>query len=416
MTPKRGSPTPRHGYVLCLLALLAVVAYLPTLRQPLLEDDYPLIGQAHMLGIRLLAHPLFELRWTSLLLMDGIYRLAGINAAAYYSLAILLHVINTGLVYALGYWRPLGYEITAWAAAFFAVHEGHQEGIMWISATNETLMFLFGVGSFLCWLRFLYERSSGRYGLSLGLFILALHSKESAVILVPMMALVFLFGAVPLRQMLWLIPFALLAGYAAARVAYTHTYVLHNDDRFSLAAPFWVIWRNSIAGLYWLWGVLAVGAILLWRPRRSFTLLVIGLLWSALALIPYSFLTYSTRVPSRLTYLASAGVALVVGFALTTLAQRFSRWALSAVCGVILVSNVGILWTKKRAQFLDRAAPTEQLIALARTTSGPIFMQCFPRPPVVAEWAVRLATGRADLIWDPARSNLAAATFCYSRK
>jgi len=63
--------------------------------------------------------------------------------------------------------------------------------------------------------------------------------------------------------------------------------------------------------------------------------------------------------------------------------------------------------------FFERAAPTEQLIALARKTNGPIYVQCFPRPPLVADWAVHLSTGSTDLIWDPAQSRLAAATFCY---
>ena len=34
-----------------------------------------------------------------------------------------------------------------WAAAFFAVHEGHQEAIVWYSAISELLVFFFGLGS-----------------------------------------------------------------------------------------------------------------------------------------------------------------------------------------------------------------------------------------------------------------------------
>jgi hypothetical protein len=83
----------------------------------------------------------------------------------------------------------------------------------------------------------------------------------------------------------------------------------------------------------------------------------------------------------------------------------------------MLSANVIYLWTKKRAQYLERAAPTEQLIALARRTAGPIYMQCFPRPPIVAESAIQLMAGRAasQLIWDPNEAAIrhAAATFCY---
>src|SRR5579864_5201931 len=102
---------------LLVLALLAILAYLPTLRQPLLEDDYPNIAEAHALGMHIVTDPIFGIRSTSFLLMDAIYRLCGINPAAYYSVLIAIHILNTWLVYALGYWRPVGYVVSAWAAA-----------------------------------------------------------------------------------------------------------------------------------------------------------------------------------------------------------------------------------------------------------------------------------------------------------
>lgn len=59
----------------------------------------------------------------------------------------------------------------------------------------------------------------------------------------------------------------------------------------------------------------------------------------ALALLPYVFLTYQTRVPSRHTYLASAGLAMLAGAALHRLAGArppVPRWdragAMAAVC------------------------------------------------------------------------------------
>lgn len=403
--------------VLLILALLAIVAYLPTLRQPLLEDDYPNIGAAHEFGIRVINNPIFGVRSTWLLLIDSVYRVFGMNAAAYYAVLILLHVLNTWLVFALGYWRPLGYTTSAWAAAFFAIYEGHQEGIMWLSGATEPLLFLFGVGALLCWLRFLYGWRWTWYAAALLLFVLALYSKESAFILVPLMLLPILFDGKLLRQALWLVPFGALAMLEIARVLHSRTYSFRfNDGSFSLHAPFWLTWPNSFARLFWFWGALAMITILVWKPARYFTVLAIGLLWTGVALIPYSFLTYTTRIPSRQIYLASAGVALIVGFALATLAQTRPWKVLAAVCGLMLVLNVGYLWTRKRAQFLERAAPTEQLIALARKTNGPIYVECFPRPPIVADWAVRLTTGRTDLVWDRGQSPAAVATFCYGRK
>lgn len=406
--------------VLLALALLAILAYLPTLWQPLLEDDYPNIAEAHALGLHILADPIFGIRSTSFLLMDAIYRLFGMIPAAYYTVLIALHVLNTWLVYALGEWRAIGYRVSAWAAAFFAVYEGHQEGIMWLSGATEPLLFLFGVGAFLCWLRFLDTRRNAWYVASLAAFIPALYSKESAFILVALFLLPLIVDGSWRREWIRLAPFAVMALIAVAVVLHSRTYSFRfNDGSFSLHAPFWITLPNSFARLFWFWGLLALIALLVWRPVRSGVIVAIGAAWTALSLIPYSFLTYATRVPSRQTYLASAGVALIVGCALAELATRYwpqRRVVVAAVCALIVAHNVGYLWTKKRAQFLARAAPTEEIISLARSVKGPIYVRCFPRPPLVANWAVRLTTGRDDLIWDAARSREAAATFCYTER
>jgi len=394
--------------ILVILALLALIAYIPTLWQPLLEDDYPNIAQARTLGLRIVTDPIFGVRSTSFLLMDGIYTLFGMHAAAYYAALILLHILNTWLVYALGYWSEIGYQVSAYAAGFFAVFEAHQEGIMWLSGATEPMLFLFGVAAFLCWLRFCAGRGWLWCLAAVLAFIGALYSKESAVILVALFAL-------PRRKLPWLAPFAAIAAAFAAHVFHTRSYSFRfNDGSFSLHAPFWLTWPNSFARLFWVWGLLAIVTLLVLKPEHWKTRLAIGLAWTGLALIPYSFLTYSTRIPSRQTYLASAGVALIVGTALAAIAHR--RAILATACALILIQNVGYLWTRKRAQFLARAAPTDQLIALARKTDGPIYVECFPRPRIVADAAVELTTGRTDLIWDPAQARSAAATFCYSKK
>ena len=63
----------------------------------------------------------------------------------------------------------------------------------------------------------------------------------------------------------------------------------------------------------------------------------------------------------------------------------------------------------------EGAAPTEQLIALARTTAGPIWVKCFPRIPWIAEEAVHIGAGKppSTVRWtDPGEP---AAVFCYQK-
>jgi hypothetical protein len=195
-----------------------------------------------------------------------------------------------------------------------------------------------------------------------------------------------------------------------------------SDGSFSLHAPFWLTLPRNCLRVLWIWGIPAAAGVLLARDR---TLRLAGwtaLGWIAISLAPYSFLTYSSQIPSRQTYLASAGLAMLVGLAMAWWTARLTarRGLVMAVAMVVLLHNVGYLWTRKRSQFLERAAPTEQLIALARKTRGPIWIRCFPRNGFIAEEAVHLAAGfpPSNLVWSEAESirRHATATFCYSEK
>jgi hypothetical protein len=105
---------------------------------------------------------------------------------------------------------------------------------------------------------------------------------------------------------------------------------------------------------------------------------------------------------------------MLVGLAL---AQYKGRRVAAALLALMLVHNTVYLWTKKRAQFEERAEPTNRLIDLSRRTPGAIWVQCFPLPAIVATEAVHLANGRSpdSLLWSaPAAQEQRAVTFCYS--
>ena len=405
----------KRPVLLALLAMLAVLAYLPTLRQPLLEDDYPNLAQSQVYGApgewRQLAGSVFRLRATSEWLMDAAWDSFRLNPAPYYAVSIVLHILNTWLVYALGAWQPVGYRVSAWAALFFAVYEGHQEAVMWFSACNELLQFLFGVGAIVCWLHFLRAGKRRWYAAMLTGLALALISKESAAVVAPLLCVVTA-GAAP-RKLAALGPAFVLACAAAVSVYVTRDNSFRfQDGSFSLHAPFWRILPENFARLFWFWGWLAVVAA--WQKHRP--LVLRGVVWAVIGLLPYSFLTYSARIPSRQLYLASAGLALVAGSAMDAVEQRRRAFA-AVVCAVMLLHNIGYLWTRKRAQFLERAEPTEQLIAFGRRTPGPIFVKCFPRPGLIAQEALRLGAGKEenDVIWDAETARArGAATFCYT--
>jgi hypothetical protein len=119
-------------------------------------------------------------------------------------------------------------------------------------------------------------------------------------------------------------------------------------------------------------------------------------------------------VPSRHTYLASAGLALLVGIAWVAARPRLRAPLAVALAALVVGFNIGYLWVKKRSQFAERAAPTEALVALAGRHSGEIHLRCFPYAQDVAVGAMRLAGHDPDrLILHPA-APANAADFCWN--
>jgi hypothetical protein len=420
-----GGPKPILPLRLSLLALAACLAYAPSLNIPLIADDYPNLAQAQSYGSpsglpMLLRDAQFRLRSTSYWAMWGLWQAARVNPVVYHAASLLLHIANIWLLYFVARAWPRMRAAAFWAGLLFAVQEGHQEAVMWFSAINELLVFFFGMASLLCWLR--VGAGEGRWRLELAgtlLFALALLSKESAVVLLPLFFLAEPDSDADRRGLLWLVPRAALVLLALGSIAVSRSNSFRfSDGSFSLHAPFWITWPYGVARVLWIWGWPAAMVIGLSRERGLQRSGLVALAWIGIGLAPYSFLTYSTQIPSRQTYLASAGLALLFGLALAHAAQK---WPLrprlaTAVVTLMLLHNVAYLWTKKRAQFLERAAPTEQLIALARRTSGAIWVRCFPQPPLVAEEAVHLAAGRspASLVWNQAEAAAHSATeFCY---
>jgi hypothetical protein len=397
---------------------------------PLVEDDFPNLWQSQQMGspaeaVALLQNPVFRLRATSFWVMYLLWQVARLAPFAYHLVCLVVHIANTWLLYAVCLAWPRMRAAAFWAAGFFAIAEGHQEAVMWFSAINELLLFLFGMGALLCWRKLAARGRGGGWGLEaagLALFTLALLSKESAVVFLPLFLLAG-GGEDWRRTAARLAPYLLLgAGAVALIVASRGTSFRFSDGSFSLRAPFWITWPRNILRVLWIWGLPALAAILAARDRDLRRSALVALAWIGIGLIPYSFLTYSTQIPSRQTYVASAGLALLAGLAMAhwTAKGPARRRMVGTIAALVLLHNVGYLWTKKRSQFLERAAPTRQLIALARRTPGPIWVRCFPRNRFIAEEAAHLGAGYApsNLVWSEAEAarRHATAVFCYREK
>jgi hypothetical protein len=409
-----------------LLAALCFATYAATLNIPLFEDDYPTLSLAQQYGAPgeladLFHNPVYRARATTYWVMLAVYREFGLAPVGYRLAGLAFHILATWLLYAVARrWPPMR-PAALWAAMFFAVEEGHQEAVVWFAGFTEPAMLVFGLGALLCWLR-AGETARGWLWNTAGvvLFALASISKETAVILLPLFLL-----AAPRanwrRAVVRLIPYALIGLVVAASILAQHGQSFRfSDGSFSLSAPFWKTWPRSMGRLLWIWGWLALIAIAWARRRALWQAAALALAWCAIGLAPYSFLTYSTQIPSRQTYLASAGLALLFGLAVShlfTVAPPKAKLLVAAAVVVALGVNIGVVWVRKRRQFMDRAAPTEQLIRAAHIYGGPIWVQCFPRNHWIAEAAVYWRAGfpPSALVWsaEEARQRKVKAVFCF---
>jgi hypothetical protein len=396
-------PSGRSGVVWLILAALACIAYAPAQFLPFISDDYVHIQLARGFGgpdgwPDLLRDPLYRCRAVSNVVSYYVDRWFGVQPLAFNLASLMMHILNTALVAALGVWKPVGWRISIPAASFFAVAEGHQEAVIWFAASPELNVFTFVLVAFLCWVQWLQtdRRTVALYAGALFAFLAALFSKESAVAFVGLQAVGILYtDRTRPRDWLAIAPFAAMSAvYFLLAWSARSTHLHFNDGTFSLSAPFWITLPNSLLRMLWIWGVAAL--VVLWRFRRRASVLPvlgIALLWAVVTLFPYSFLTYMPRVPSRHTYLASLGLALLVGAAAAVLYTELwprRRAVLATLAAAVIVHNVGYLWTRKQHQFRERARITTELVELAKKTGGPILVECFPRALAIAEQAVEL--------------------------
>jgi len=185
-----------------LLVLLATAALLPSLFAPFFADDYLHVEVAARWRDALtrgwiLPIDLAGTWWTPRGLSVEYFRplvvvsfavdhvLYGAHAVGYHLTNLVLHASATLVAWAIAR-RVLGAGFGAWAAAaLFAIHPCHVQGVAWISGRTDVLAGLLYMSALLCYLES-RERPGARgekplVALSLFVFFSALLAKEMAL-------------------------------------------------------------------------------------------------------------------------------------------------------------------------------------------------------------------------------------------
>ena len=342
-----------------LILLAATIAYLPALNNNFIADDWVILHRVDVLRV----DPLYlsesvpeNFRFTSYLVFGLLKRLFGYDAAPYYIFNILLHAVNCLLLSSIV--RKVSGDVsTAWlGSAFFAVFQAPQEAVAWLAAMNETLSAFFVFLTVLFW----FQRRHGLAGLS---FIAAVYSKESAVMLIVLLPLVeWIRGQRPVWRDYWILalPAALFSIFFLLTLSANFqvgqgTYVLSFRGALVLV--------KSLHRLFWPWGYLVIVAVIV-SHRGQLSRRFLG--WAALiplAMLPYIFVSYTSNIPSRQTYLASAVFTPLLAAGILSLNTKALRTGLAAA---FLVFNTVYMWTVKDTQMEARALPTTALLEALR--------------------------------------------------
>ncbi|HMB27372.1 MAG TPA: hypothetical protein VKS99_04665, partial [Blastocatellia bacterium] len=166
----------------------------------------------------------------------------------------------------------------------------------------------------------------------------------------------------------------------------------------------------------WIWGIVGLIVLLVFASRKRYGVMTLALGWILITLLPYSFLTYMPRVPSRHHYLAAVGCSLILALAATTLQERVGRRRLIGLCALLIgVHHISYMWAVKYPQFRERSEPIEALLRYMRHEQRrPVVIRCFPYSFGEARRAVviRLGEPEANLILDTASSSADLPSFC----
>lgn len=188
-----------HLSLLGILTLSAIIYY-PTLKAYFITDDFMWINIVADKGWQ--AIPSFFTKLSGVRFFRPFIKLAfwcdysiyGLDQTGYHLTNLILHLVNTVLVFSLCYSISRNRNLTAIATLIFALHPMHTESISYISGRTELVHAIFFLTSLLCFMKYLKTKGSkSLYYSSIIAFTFSLLTKETAVCLVMVLFLSELF-------------------------------------------------------------------------------------------------------------------------------------------------------------------------------------------------------------------------------
>src|SRR3989339_1381424 len=182
-----------------VVVILAVVGltYFNSLSNPFIFDDKHTIVENNYIKHRETLLNLFTDKLTSLPITKGMWRpllmlsfafnyfIGGLSPHSYHLINILLHFLNAVLLYLLlgTFLKELSLGKRLGLTLIFCLHPINTEAVTYISSRSVTMCGFFILSGFYSYIRWLQDKKTRFYILSLASYIFALMTKEIALIL-----------------------------------------------------------------------------------------------------------------------------------------------------------------------------------------------------------------------------------------
>lgn len=394
--------TNRVSWVYLLLPLITTIVFFHTFSndfQYKWDDQWMLLEQPFVMDFSWYSMKFHFLNFyhgqyspINTLFYSLIYSLFGLNAGAFHTACLIVHIINGLFVCAI--LRTLLKQVkTAWGigrielyalivAVLFAIHPLQVESVAWISASKVLLYGLFCLAGIWCYLRYLHSEKGSWYIATIICYLLAFGSKEQAILFPLNLILIdWVMGRyktfrldrnfVSREEVFDKIPFFLLAGgmwyfslqnnlgnidtdgaypFYQRIIFGAHSLVQYI---FRFIAPvklyYWYFYPmpvgQELPASFWMYPLLAAIVLLfvqgIWRkpntlPLFGFFFFLVNLLL-ALHLLP---MPRATITADRYMYLSVIGLALVSVWLVDYLFQKYrnKRRAIVPLIGIVILA------------------------------------------------------------------------------
>jgi hypothetical protein len=361
-------PATRGRIVACaLLALVVFAAFWPVVGHDFVgfDDERYVTGNRHVQGGLSSAGLLWvwtsfhaanwhPLTWISHMLDWQLY---GGEPMGHHLTSLLLHALNTLLLFLLLERMTGATGRSLLVALLFAIHPQHVESVAWIAERKDLLSTLFWLLAIGAYLRYVRSPGIGRYALVAALFVLGLLAKPMLVTL-PFTLLLLDYWPLERGSRLWpllreklpLLALSVLssvvtlaaqrAGGAVASLDLYPAGVRLSNALVAYATYLWrTLWPAGLALPYphpgtnpALWKLtasvtlLAALTYLAWHTRRSRPYLLVGWLWFLGTLVPVIGLVQvgPQALADRYTYVPLIGVFVMVAWGIRPAVTRSS--------------------------------------------------------------------------------------------